>query len=377
MSKKEWINGLIKELINGFKSIIQQSIHPVIRQSKLTTVFTVAVICLGCSPHGAARPVAGEPAKIGTSEGMIEYLKGQDLPAVRSVERWPNEYGDGLAITTEHYLIYTTLLDPLMLAQIPSFVESAYRGYQSQLPEYVSSVNRFTVYLFSDRQQWDDFTAVFAGRQAEMFGKIKVGAYYLNGSCVAYNIGRERTFSAIGHEGWHQFSSILFKFRLPSWLDEGVAMLFESGRYDGGLFYFDPKDNLYRLSALKRTLQQGGMMAIKDLVAANPGDVLAADDDAVAAFYSQSYAMVRFLREDAAGIRLDGYRRLLIDGLKGNWPIGLQERAIAADRNIPLTVGWNETVGPQLFRLYIGEDLKQIEGQYLSFCRKIVYHIRD
>jgi len=53
---------------------------------------------------------------------------------------------------------------------------------------------------------------------------------------VVYYIGRERTFSALGHEGWHQFNSRHFKFRLPSWLDEGIAMLFEIHRSEKGFF---------------------------------------------------------------------------------------------------------------------------------------------
>ena len=96
------------------------------------------------------------------------------------------------------------------------------------------------MYLFGQRKQWDDFTSTFAGRQAGLYNKIKAGAYYLNGSCVAYNIGRERTFAVLGHEGWHQFNSRLFKYRLPSWVDEGIAMQFETSRYENGLFYFEP-----------------------------------------------------------------------------------------------------------------------------------------
>ncbi|GAI46356.1 unnamed protein product, partial [marine sediment metagenome] len=53
---------------------------------------------------------------------MIEYLQGQNLPALRAVEVWQNEYGPGLKLTTAHYEIFTTLLEPLMLSQVPGFV---------------------------------------------------------------------------------------------------------------------------------------------------------------------------------------------------------------------------------------------------------------
>ena len=307
---------------------------------------------------------------------MIDYLQRQNLPALKSVELWQNEYGPGLKLTTEHYEIFTTLLEPLMLSQVPGFMESAYRGYQGQLPEPIETTTKFTVYLFAERGQWEDFTKTFTGPQAPLYCKIKAGAYYLNGACVAYNIGRERTFSVLGHEGWHQFNSRHFKFRLPSWLDEGIAMLFEANRYDRGLFYFEPSRNLGRLGGLKKTLMENKMIPLEKLIAMNPGEALATDEtEVVMALYSQSYALVRFLREEDYGKRLANYHRLLLDGLRGKWPLGKGHKRIAADRNIPLTIRWNRAVGSQLFKQYIGGDFERIEEEYITFCRKIVYHV--
>jgi hypothetical protein len=307
---------------------------------------------------------------------MIEYLQGQNLPALESIQLWQNEYGPGLKFTTAHYEIFTTLLEPLMLSQVPGFMESAYRGYNSQLPETTSTTTKFTVYLFAQRKHWEEFTKTFAGPMAPIYLKIKAGAYYLNGACVAYNIGRERTFSALGHEGWHQFNKKHFKFRLPSWLDEGIAMLFETSRYEQGLFYFEPVRNMYRLGALKKTLIENKMIPLTELIAMNPGEALAAETTAVVAFYSQSYGLVRFLREEGYGKRLRDYHQLLLDGLRGNWPLSEVNKMIAANRNIPLTVRWNRTVGPQLFKQYISDDFDLIEKEYLTFCRKIVYHVK-
>ena len=341
---------------------------------KLTSISIITIICLaGCG--GSVE--SGGVRRIDTPAGMIEYLRQAHLPALKSVEVWENEYGPGLKLTTVHYEIFTTLLEPLMLSQVPGFVESAYRGYQGQLPEPIETTTKFTVYLFADRQQWEDFTKTFAGRQAALFCKIKAGAYYLNGACVTYNIGRERTFSVLGHEGWHQFNSRHFKFRLPSWLDEGVAMLFEVSRSEQGLFYFEPGRNMYRLGALKKTLIKNKMIPLKELIAMNPGEVLTTNEtEALMAFYSQSYALVRFLREEGYGKRLRNYHRLLLDGLRGDWPLSEIGKKIAADRNIPLTVRWNRAISPLLFKHYIDDDFEEIEKEYVAFCKKIVYHVR-
>jgi hypothetical protein len=313
--------------------------------------------------------------RIDTPAGMIEYLNRRNLPALKSVEVWQGEYGPGLKLTTAHYEIFTTLLEPLMLSQVPGFMESAYRGYNDQLAEPIETTTKFTIYLFGERKQWEDFTRAFTGPQAPMYCKIKSGAYYLNDACVAYNIGRERTFSVLGHEGWHQFNKKHFKFRLPSWIDEGIAMLFETSRYEQGLFYFEPVQNLGRLGSLKVTLMKNQMIPLKELIAMNPGEALVTGDATVMAFYSQSYALVRFLREDNYGKRLSNYHRLLEDGVRGKWPLEEGGKRMAEDRNIPLTVWWNRAIGRKLFEHYISDDLDQIEKEYLTFCRKIVYHV--
>jgi len=336
-----------------------------------------AIFCLSGCFESTSSINTGGACRIDTPAGMIGYLREAHLPAIKSIEIWPNKYGDGLIITTEHYEIYTTLLEPLMLREVPGFVESAYRAYQGQLPEPIETTTRFTIYLFAERRQWDDFTKSFAGGQAALYCKIKAGAYYLNGACVAYNIGRERTFSVLGHEGWHQFNSRHFRFRLPSWLDEGIATLFEAGKNEKGLFYFEPGWNMYRLGAVKKTLIKNKMMPLRELIAVNPGEVLAVNEaDAVTAFYGQSYALVRFLREDGYGKRLRNYHRLLLGGLRGDWPLSTVNKRIAADRNIPRTVRWNRAVGPLLFKHYIDDDFDQIEKEYIAFCRKVVYHVK-
>jgi len=331
----------------------------------------------GCfNSHSVTRTSAGNLPRTDTESQMVAYLQQQSLPALQSAQIWNNDYGPGLKVLTRHYELYTTLLDPLMLRRLPGFLESAHREYNRQFPTPIETESRFTLYLFADRAQWEDFSSKFAGPLAPIYRKIEAGAYYLNGACVVYNIGREKTFAVLGHEGWHQFNHRHFKFRLPSWLDEGIAMLFESYHYDRGLFYFEPGRNLQRLGGLKRTLAGNNMIPLKDLIAMNPGQVLigsTAED--VSAFYSQSYALVRFLREEGYGKRLGNYQRLLLDGLNGNWPLSEPAKRFAADRNIPLTARWNSVVSPMLFEHYVGGDFEKLGQEYLAFCRKIVYHV--
>ena len=336
-------------------------------------IILVTALCLltlsACSEQ-TERPLP--PAKLSTIDGLIEYLA--PLPAVQKVEPWQNDYADGITITTAHYTIHTTLMDPLMLRQVPGFMESAYRAYQSQLPEPIDTQTRFRTYLFANRTQWEQFTKDFAAPHADIHLKIVKGAYCLKGRCVAYNIGRTRTFAALGHEGWHQFNGKHFAYRLPSWLDEGIATLFETSRYYKGRFEFLPGRNGGRLGALKTTLLGDRMIPLTTLITLNPGQ-LVENPDAIKAYYAQSYALVRFLREEHYGKRLVNYHNLLLAGLRGNWPLPPALRQLASDRNIPLTTAFNAHVSPRLFTLYIDDDFDAIQTEYTAFCHKIAWSV--
>jgi hypothetical protein len=337
--------------------------------------FLIVVLILGGIYLAAVPDSAGKSAKIDTPAGMTEYLKARRLPMLESVEPWENKYGPGLKLTTDHYEVYTTLLDPLILSRVPGFVESAYKAYQKQLPELVETKFKLSIYLFAKRKQWEDFTKFFVGKNSPLYLKIKSGAYCLNDACVAYNIGSDATFSVLGHEGWHQFNQRHFRYRLPSWLDEGIAMAFESSRYENGLFTFDPSRNINRLGGLKYTLVRDKMIPLRVLVGLDPGQAVRIGQDATQAFYSQSYALVRFLKEDNYGQRLAQYHQMLMGAVDGTWPLTDEAKKIASDRNIPLTIEYNRAAGTKLFEYYIGTDFAGLEQQYQLFCRKLVYNV--
>ena len=117
------------------------------------------------------------------------------------------------------------------------------------------------------------------------------------------------------------------------------------------------------------------MIPLGELIALNPGQVID-ETSAVTAFYAQSYALVRFLREEGYGKRLRPYHNMLLDALRGNWPLESSQREIAANRNIPMTVQFNSFVSSKLFSHYIHQDVDMLDNEYRAFCRKIVYNVR-
>lgn len=310
------------------------------------------------------QPAAESP----TEAANFEYLG--NLPSVKSAVKWDSKDHDGAVLETDHYRLYTTLTDPMSIRQVPAFLESAYIGYKSQLPRPMESPHKFDVYLFENRSQWETFTKGFVTAHVETYLKIQKGAYYLNGACVAYNIGLEKTLSALGHEGWHHFASRMFIYRLPSWLDEGMAVMFETFSKHNGRFRFHPEKNSTRIGYLKLIQQQGAMIPLEQLISLNPGQVID-DNRSVLAYYSQVYALIRFLKEDNNGRYAAAFSSMLGDAATGKWPLKDEIKNIASNRNITLTTEYNERLSPQLFKYYIGFDLESIEQKYEIFCGKM------
>ncbi len=345
---------------------------------RLLCAALAAALLAGCAAAPRQHTAASEPTvELATAAGLIDYLRSE--PAVRDAAIWDNPYGEGLTIDTAHYRIYTTHLEPLMLRQVPAFLESAFRAYQRQLPAPLSSPEPFVVYLFGTRDQWEHYTRDTAGTDADVYLQIQAGAYVADGVCVAYNIGRRQTFAILGHEGWHQFNQRLFVYRLPSWLDEGIATLFETCRYEQGRFVFEPASNLMRLGSLKQALMHNRLMPLEELLLLNPGQLLTdinGNSDRASIFYAQVYALVRFLREAGYGTRLRAYEALLHDAAAGNWPLDERLLRIAADRSVPLTVSWNRQASRALFSHYFGDNMASLNAEYRVFCSKITYPVR-
>lgn len=338
------------------------------------SIIILTCCCLGlisCSNTTKTTPVNNS---LNNHSNLIQYASKS--PAARKVEKWNNQFGQGMVITTDHYQIYTTLTEPLMLSQIPAFIESAYKAYQKMLPEAIKSNTPMRVYLFADRDQWEKWTIDFAAPNQDIYLKIQRGAYYLNGDCVAYDIGRTRTFSVLAHEGWHQFNSRHFVYRLPSWLDEGIAMQFEAAKYKNGLFEFDTKQNLSRLGSLKYAMKSSNFIKPEQLIEQHPGMYLIHNDaDSTIAFYAQSYALVRFLREDDYCKRLINFNNMIQGAVKGLWQIPYDVAKIAKNRNIPMNSQFNAYIADTTFKQYITEDFETLAADYIRFCNKITSNI--
>ena len=352
---------------------------------KRKILILLAVLLCGCVPESRYRrpyayrsyhhnPYSETPVYPTSTVSMsvVDELLEQRPYQLRSVEAWFNDYAPGLVMHTSHYEIYTTITKASLLRRIVSHVEAAHSQYSRYIGAGGTTSTRSKVYLFANRMQWESFTRKFARDQAHMFVKIQEGAYCHKDSCVLYDIGVEKTLAAISHEGWHQFASRNFVYRLPSWLDEGIAMQFECPSWSAAGSRIDVTRNPYRLNSLRRIVNNHCAMRLTDLLSSSPGQVMASDrTESVAAFYSQSYALVRFLQEAGNAHFRTQYKKMVRDGLYGLWNLTAEDRRIASSRHYPRTLEWNSRVGRQLFEQYISARPESLENSYMDFCRAI------
>lgn len=316
----------------------------------------------------------------------------EKIPTVKSVSPWKvpdfvsESQGPAFKVTTGHYEIYTTLTDPLLLRQVPTFLESAFTQYTNLLAPCPSISQKMSVYFFNTRAQWEDFTVRWAGVQSENYLKIQAGAYYFNRACVAYHISRQSNFSVLAHEAWHQYNDTVSQFHLPAWLDEGLATHFEAYRWEKGKVIFDARLNGGRLFALKKSIQSGQLFSITELLQLDAGKILSVlkyDEDhsgksnpRVIAYYAQIYALTRFLQEYNYSRYLTGFDKMISDGFRGRWALSAADRqeAIQKDRNP--TRQWNSRVGPEIFKRYISNDVELLENPYRLYCKKLIANVR-
>jgi hypothetical protein len=352
---------------------------------KILIILLTALLC-GCVPESRYRrpyayssystnPYPETPVYSTSTVSMsvVDELLSQRPYELLSVEAWFNDYAPGLVMKTSHYEIYTTITKASLLRRIVSHVEASHSQYVRYVGAVGTNQTRSKVYLFANRREWESFTRRFARDQAHLFVKIQEGAYCYNDSCVLYDIGVEKTMAAISHEGWHQFASRNFAYRLPSWLDEGIAMQFEHISWSASGPRFDTSSNPYRLNSLRRIVNGRSAMRLTDLLSSSPGQVMASDrTESVAAFYSQSYALVRFLQEAGNAHFRVKYKQMVRDGLYGLWSLTAADRRIASSRNCPRTLEWNSRVGRKLFEQYINAHPESLENAYMDFCRAIV-----
>jgi len=207
--------------------------------------------------------------------------KGPAQPAPVTAEQWQYDNRPATVLRTRHYLIHTTVTDPIVLERLPQVMEGAYGQYHRFAGDVPESDKPMNCYVFARRREWAQFTQQHTGADAAVYLQITRGGYTVGDWFVSYYVGGESTYSVAAHEGWHQFVARHFQGRLPPFLEEGTACMFESVRFNGALPRWDIAINPSRTLSLRNTIEGKKLWPLEKLVTMHAGDVVRLPGDRI------------------------------------------------------------------------------------------------
>jgi hypothetical protein len=280
--------------------------------------------------------------------------------------RWDYQNAPGVILETAHYQIHTTIDDEAVLKGLPQVLEGAYTQYQD-FAVAPPSGKPLKCYVFGKRSEWADFTQKNTGSDAAIYLQITRGGYCIGDWFVSYYVGEKATYSVAAHEGWHQYVARHFKGRLPPFLEEGTACMFESVQFAGSgghLPRWDLSLNPNRTHGLRRARENGVLWPLEQLVRMHAGDVVHLPGDKIEAFYAQNWAFARFLWEYDDGRYRPAFKKLLADTAAGTVydPTRTLHRAHGA---------WSPGSVKPMLEHYLGKSLAEVEKEFAAFMRDV------
>ena len=287
-------------------------------------------------------------------------------PAPAEFEDRAVDGSPGVRVVLPHYVIDSTIQDRQLLAQLGDLMEGALYAYRSLAPDVPVSTEPMRCYVFRTRAQWADFTQEHTGDDAAIYLRVNRGGYTVGDWFVAYWIGDIATFSVAAHEGWHQYVARHFKGRLPPFLEEGLACLFEQVKWEGELPRWDLAQNQARLMALRSAMDMGEMYPLGDLVRMHAGQVVGKSSGKIEAFYAESWAFARFLYDGDHGSHRAALRRMIADAARGTL-YGDSSREMSRGGG-PL---WDPATARPMLEHYLGQNLSAAEEQFRSYVQRL------
>jgi hypothetical protein len=295
---------------------------------------------------------------------------GPRRPAPVRSEPWSFQGAPGKKLLTPHYLIYTTLGDDEVLSNLAQLMEGALSQYHRLAPGVELTGQPMACYLFQTRDQWAAFTSGRTGADAAIYLQINRGGYTVRDWYVAYFLGDLSTYSVAAHEGFHQYVARHFRSRLPPFLEEGLACMFEEVRWEtvrgrGILPRWNFVANGSRLTGLRNAVEGGYLVPLPQLVSMHAGQVVDRSPEQIEAFYAQSWAFGRFLWDAEGGRYRQPLRRLLTDAADGTLFPGETTRRTSDGL-------WDPDSARPLLEHYLAAPLETLDAAFRRYVLKLM-----
>jgi hypothetical protein len=324
-----------------------------------------ARFCFGCAAVVIAFVAVGCSAP---AQRATPTLPGN--AAIRE-EPWAFDGRQGRNIVTEHYVIHTTIADRELLQSLATVMEGALLQYRQFTPDLRLSSRPMECYVFAQRNEWATFTREKTGADAAVYLQINRGGYTVRDWYVAYLISEIGTYAVAAHEGWHQYVARHFKSRLPPFLEEGIATMFETIAWDAAQ---RPRWNLginpQRADKLRRAIEKHSLWPLEQLITMHAGDVVGLSGERIETFYAQDWAFAEFMWNAENGRYRASMLRMLSDLANGTTPESIGIRRALID-------SWNPETARPLLEFYFGMSLDQIDHAYVAYVKRIAAGVRQ
>lgn len=281
---------------------------------------TLCTLITGCNSYEPFDPVTDpvtEPANAAPSVQTPAYT----YSPVLSTEPWTFAGRDGSIIRTQHYRVFTTSDRTIIRRVLPGFLEASLVQYRTSLGDLPPPPVKLDTYLMDTRPEWASLTRALMQDRADVYLRIERGGFAAQGRGVYRDLGAlTDTLNLAAHEGWHQYTQLTFKSRLPVYLEEGIATFMEGFRFDPArpdAPIFMPWANTERYDQLRRAVSAGRLLSLETLMSTPPQDLIATDQELALTWYAQVWALVHFLHEGESGLYTSALHAILADAARG------------------------------------------------------------
>ncbi|UCF33331.1 MAG: DUF1570 domain-containing protein [Phycisphaerales bacterium] len=290
---------------------------------------------------------------------------GSGAKVAADVQDWSQGGFSGRKITTDHFVIYSTLIDRELEAVLPEFMEACYERYESTFRTPPAEPIRLTTYIFGNRQEWQRYIREHHPARSSVYQRILSGGFTEGTLSASFFTARSTALSCLAHEGFHQYLHARCPDAVPAWLNEGLACYHEAYSYASGKPEFTPRENTFRIGHLRDALQRKELLPLREIVATDAGQVISHRNSIVTqTYYAQAWALVTYLRHGGGGRYARAFDRMLKDIADGT----IRIKASAA--RLTASARPDTSFGEAVFASYFGVAPNEIEDEYYNHLVK-------
>lgn len=329
------------------------------RNGRVAVGIGAAIVMASCTGGSVVRDQTGRA-------GVLPH---RDPVQVESAV-WTFQGASGMAYTTPHYRLLTTVDRPMVRDRLPGFAEASLSRFVEAFPEMPRPPGGLEVFVLESRPEWERYVGeVYGSEGLERYRGIERGGFTQHGRAVLWDIGVQDTLAILAHEGWHQYAQVVLHEPLPSWLDEGIAVWAEGFRWD--VYHPDepvflPWANVERFDQLRAASSREGLMPLDQLLTAQPQELIRASSASTLTYYAQCWALAQYIMDDPG--RRNSLGRLLEDAAAGRVMMRLERRfGERAARSAVL-----RRSGIEVWQLYFGESIDAERESFEAYVHQLV-----